>query len=250
VVLPWLLAVAALSANEPYSDAYALIQFDFDSRKLNAAGDRTRISIHPEFEGPRRAGVRDAIQAAMRRYPPEMITRHVRGVYVVARMFEDGVEIGGSYITSPPGISFTLGPPEDGVDEPWIRDSFHHEFAHAIYVQRPGFPRKAWDAQNAPGFKYGRNGYSAIKEGRYGRDIKTSLATKGLISEYAASDASEDFAEVAGRMMANDADFWRACRKYPRIRAKANLVMAFYRKVDPNFRLEDAPKDLFAPGGE
>ena len=236
VALPWILVVAVLKSDLPYRDALTLVQFDRDPRFLSGG-----VATHSEPTGERRDRSQEVLRRAMRRYPPSMLTRHLRFVYVSRRLFQQGEELSGLYVYMPPGLCLAVGSPKEDFDALWLRNTFHHEFSHALYTQRPGFPRKEWLAQNAPGFFYD----GSYAEASYDEFATTeSLAEQGLVNSYAASEMAEDFAEVAERVMGNDAEFWRACRKYPRLAEKARLVVRFYQRVEPKFRIPHAPKDV------
>ena len=245
VTLPWLLVVAAAKTDLPYRDPLALVRFDVDSRRFDSRAMGGSVWGHSEPPGPRQTEARDALRQAMRRYPPGMITRHLRFVYTTRRLFQDGEELLGVYVYIPPGICLAMGAPAESFNPRELRSTFHHEFAHAIYTQRPGFPRKEWDAQNERGYEYGS---WPQNEARDEFALSDALARAGFVNAYAASDHAEDFAEVAERVMGNDADFWRACRKYPRLAAKARLVETFYRRIHPGFRVAHGPADLFPRG--
>lgn len=85
-------------------------------------------------------------------------------------------------------------------DQPvFARRVIHHEYFHIIDKIDDGklFEDEAWEALNAPDFKYGRGGHTM-------RDPKAGLASTampGFLNRYSTSGVAEDKAEVFAFMM-------------------------------------------------
>jgi hypothetical protein len=68
--------------------------------------------------------------------------------------------------------------------------------------------------------------------------LKDELHEEGFLHEYGKASLEEDFNSFAGRLFSGDAGLWRAIEKYPRVKAKADLAIAFYTRLDPSLTTE------------
>ena len=64
-----------------------------------------------------------------------------------------------------------------------------------------------------------------------------ALNAKGVLSEYGATEFDEDWATYAERVFDPDDGFRTALRAFPRVRRKARLMAAFYRREFPGIVL-------------
>ena len=79
----------------------------------------------------------------------------------------------------------------------------------------------------------------ALVKGKTGKEFDPALLEQGLVSEYAASGLDEDWATVGAEVMADRPQFWDKVARYPRLREKARLAVAFYRRSMPGIRLRN-----------
>ncbi len=185
------------------------------------------------------AWVRPVVARALARYPAAGLVAHLDHVYVVWLLWYDGTYIGGTGDPAHGGrIVIALRP--GTTTETWLERAVHHEFAHTLHDRRgSGFPTKAWRSANAPGFRYGTAGFDAVKAGKANVALDPALAEQGVLSEYGASSIDEDWATIAESVMVDDPAFWDFVARYPRLRTKARLAVAFYRRTLPGIKLRD-----------
>ena len=65
--------------------------------------------------------------------------------------------------------------------------------------------------------------------------MKPALNEQGFLTEYAQASIEEDFNSHVARLFVGDEAYWQALAKHPRLKAKAELVMAFYAKLNSEF---------------
>ena len=197
------------------------------------------LGLTPEAGGDWQAWARPAVARALARYPAAGLVGRLDRTYVVRLLWFDQTAMGGTNDAAARRVIVALGPGQ--VTAEWLERAVHHEFAHALRNRAgSGFPFDAWTRANAPGFHYGSSGFEALKAGQSGEAYDAALAEKGVLNPYGASDPDEDWAEIAEGVMVDDRAFWRLVRRYPRLRAKARLAVAFYRRTFSGIRLRDA----------
>ena len=98
--------------------------------------------------------------------------------------------------------------------------------------QKPGRNEEAAGLENAPGFAYAStSALAAIASGQAADAVSSRCADLGLLNDYAASSFEEDWACLAGKVMAGEGSFGVLVRRYPRLREKARLAAAFLREA-------------------
>jgi hypothetical protein len=177
---------------------------------------------------------RTIVEQALSKYPPKVVSEHLRQVYVVSRLEYFGVATGGTNSRSAVYLA------NNGRYRSEAMESvFHAEFSSILLREHPRFLNQAaWDKTLPPGFRYRGNGVQAIKRGEAGQTFDESLHEQGFIVEYAMSNQENDFNGIACRLFSGDAAFWSRVEKHPRLKAKTQLVMAFYRQLDPTLNQE------------
>lgn len=58
---------------------------------------------------------------------------------------------------------------------------------------------------------------------------------RGFVCDYGAATPEDDFNTLAGSLWTRGADLTRRAARFPKLRAKLELVFEFYSKLDPNF---------------
>ena len=97
--------------------------------------------------------------------------------------------------------------------------------------------RTAWKKANITDFDYNdpEAGVGAIRNNQSSQDLDTLLCEKGFITQYAYSGLENDLNTVAQNLFKPDEGFWETVDKYPRIRQKVKLLIAFYNKTRSYF---------------
>lgn len=206
------------------SGVLAAPPISFGADAARAAFPAFRIEAESRPERTRAAS--GFLGRALRRYPTGLLG----AVYVVRSLELRGQPCGGS--TSPDGRSVVLALGAGGrLDEGWARMALDHEFAHVVMFRRgAAFPRAAWLAQNAPDFAYGStSALAAIASGQTADAASPLRAEQGLLNDYAASSFDEDWACLAGKVMAGEGSFGALTGRHPRLGEKARLAAAFLR---------------------
>jgi hypothetical protein len=98
--------------------------------------------------------------------------------------------------------------------------------------------RDAWKKNNPPAFEYGEGAVEAVKENHADLILNPALCAQGFLCEYSQSELEMDFTTVAEHLFLGDAEFCSAMKKYAKLKAKRDLVIAFYRHLDP--KLDEA----------
>ena len=116
----------------------------------------------------------------------------------------------------------------------FIEDSFHHEFAHLLQRSyREQWEPKAWIDCNPRAFSYREeSGVEAVRSGKDSEEPTDEWNRQGFLCEYGASDAAEDFATIAADLLIGDDDFWKRADKFPALKAKINVAIGFYAKLE------------------
>ena len=112
-----------------------------------------------------------------------------------------------------------------------VRD-IHHELSSL--VRRAAMPADAeWMAANPPGFSYlSYDAFRAMMADGSGDATGPDWYAKGFVRAYGTTTPDNDFNTVAERMFADGHAFAVLIKDYPRLRAKARLVIKSYLAVD------------------
>lgn len=230
VVVPILIALQLASRDRPAS-----------ATTINFSTGLARVA-YPDFSmvgedrSDRQLDVQKRLGEALTKYPEGTL----KTVFVVKTLEYRDAPFGGTASADGRSIILAIGD-RSGSNTDWIGHALHHEVAHSLMFRMSGaFPRDAWLAQNAPGFKYAHDsGLAALKSGDTDFHFVPALAEQGVLSAYGSSSFDEDWACYAQYLLTDDPDFWKLVRRYPRVRAKAKLAVEFYRKAVPGMALPD-----------
>lgn len=177
---------------------------------------------------------RKLVERELAKYPARVLEANLKGVYVVSRLRYHDIIAGGTNSRSKVYVvkndKFT-----------WERftEYVHAEFSSILLRNHPEFlDRYAWEHTNPDDFSYLGSGVQAIREKKASVYTKESLFEQGFIQQYGMASFEEDFNGYAGRLFMGEASLWEAIEKYPRVKAKADMVIAFYTKLDPSLTFE------------
>ncbi len=233
-LLPFIFAAVALSqAQEPQpatSPEIILNQASSDIFPKNWQGGRVNASAEPLL-ADQVDRMRGLVDRALGKYPPALLETTLKKVYGLGHLEYHGVATGGTrssssiYVVCKPRYSDTA-----------VESIIHGEYSSILFQQfAKHFDSEAWKRQNAKGASYLGSGVAAVKAGKTSGEMKPELNEQGFISEYAQASIEEDFNSHVARLFIGDEAYWQALEKYPRLKAKAELVMSFYAKMNGEF---------------
>ena len=117
----------------------------------------------------------------------------------------------------------------------------HAEFS-SILFHRYEFPRQEWQATNKPGWKYVGTGFDMLaRNDSY--DQTPALLENGFLEGYSQASMEEDFNGLVQWAFAKPDRLSKLFVKYERIRKKYQLVIQFYKTVDPNIEIPGITAD-------
>ncbi len=179
------------------------------------------------------------VAKALKKYPDKLLEYNLKAVYVLKSMKFFNVGYGGTnsntavYLTND-GISL-------GYTDKYLEQVFHHEFSSILlrgYARF--FDTVAWKAANAPGFVYTdqENGVGAIRNNESSQSLDTGLSVKGFVAQYARSSLENDVNSIAQNLFCPEKEFWTIVDRFPRVKQKTKLLIAFYNQLNPLFTEE------------
>ena len=191
--------------------------------RINASAERVDAS-HQE-------SCRDIVARALTLYPASVVKANLKHVYVLGRLAYSHNYTGGSnskrdvYVVRNERISDDL-----------FENNFHAEFSSILLRNYPHhLDAPAWHAINPSGFSYRWTGSRAVANGQASVQLSDRLHEDGFLNEYGMASIEEDFNSYAARLFTGDSKLWRALEKFPKVKAKTDLAMSFYRKLDASF---------------
>ena len=119
-------------------------------------------------------------------------------------------------------------------DERFFERSLHHELFHMVDDSYDSlFSDEKWSQLNNPNFKYAKCSTCSNR-----LDLTLYKDTKGFLTEYSMSTASEDMAEIFSFLMIDKTKVSKILLKDPVINNKINFLKDELTKIDDNFKFE------------
>lgn len=175
-----------------------------------------------------RQAAKAIVGRALAKYPPAVLSANLKELYAVGRLEYSGVATGG---TNSRDAVYVVWNPKFPADK--IEGNIHAEFSSILLRNHAReFDQEAWLKLNPPGFAYRGTGVQAVRTRQASLRIDAVLNAEGFVNQYGQASMEEDFNSYAGRLWMGDAELWNAIEKYPKVKAKADLAMAFYQKLD------------------
>lgn len=172
------------------------------------------------------------MDAALAKYPAEVLSGHLRTLYLLGELRYRGVITSGT--NSRTDVYVKIGPVEKGFTARHNEGVFHAEFSSILIRNQPQFlDQEAWMAANPPGFTYLGDGVDAVKQGKARTKADSSLNAQGFLSQYSQSTLEDDFNGFAARLWTGDASLWQLAKEHPPIQRKLDLVLRFYQQLHP-----------------
>lgn len=164
---------------------------------------------------------------ALGKYPADLLTETLKKIYCLGRLEYSGAVTGGTRSRS--AVYVVCKPSYASTD---VERIIHAEYSSVLFQKFPKhFDAEAWSAINPPDFKYLGSGVQAVKSGQASRRADPAMWEQGFIKEYAKASVEEDFNSHTAALFMGDARYWAAVEQHPKLRAKSDLVVAFYIKV-------------------
>jgi hypothetical protein len=192
-------------------------------------GGKVAASAEVLLEERREEALR-VMDAALAKYPTEVLKEHLHTLYLLGKLRYRGVVTSGT--NSRTGVYVKIGAKEKGFTARHNEGVFQAEFSSILIRNRPPFlDREAWKAANPPGFTYLGDGVDAVKQGKARTKADDTLNAQGFLSQYSQSTLENDFNGYAGRLWTGDAALWQLAKEHSPIQRKLTLVMRFYQQL-------------------
>jgi hypothetical protein len=239
VLFVFILSAISAQANEVRDTTIKGVHVSFDySRKIfpefwqqppiNAEAEPIQVS---EIERCKKI-----LANALSKYPFDMLARELKSVYFMRAMKFYDVGYGGTNSTD--ALYLTNNGHSMGYTNLYVEQTFHHEFSSILYRNHTSlFSEREWSRANAPSFSYTdpENGVGAIRDNRSSQEFDTVLCEKGFLTQYSTSGIENDLNTFAQNLFSPSEGFWDIVERFPRIKKKLRLIIAFYNRIDPVF---------------
>lgn len=177
---------------------------------------------------------REIIQKALAKYPPEVLAANLREVYVLHSITFYEVEYGGTNSTDV--VYLSNKGEENGYDNLFLEKTFHHEFSSVLLRNYSELiDQKAWEGLNDFEYFDESGGVNSIKNETDGLEYDREYLEAGFLYQYAASCFENDLNSIAENIFCPTEEYLGFLKKYPGIRKKHDLFIAFYAAVDAAF---------------
>ena len=201
-------------------------------------------SLHDEAE--------TIILGALEKYPKAVQQQFLSGVSLVGALRFYDVGYGGTYMANGKRIILVY---RENFNKVGFEQRFHHEFSSILLKKNKShFETARWEAANTPGFEYRAKGVieeqtgdrseatrvleeEQKKTGGSGSgllDLNTDLMEQGFLTLYNHVSIEQDLNETAAHLFTNPS-LWTYAAAYPRIDHKVDVLIDFYRSLDPTF---------------
>ncbi|MGV3631666.1 MAG: hypothetical protein ACO1O6_10675 [Bacteroidota bacterium] len=199
---------------------------DWQGGDINARGENLDST---EIE---RSG--EIIQKALAKYPDEVLAANLREVYVLHSIKFYDVEYGGTNSTDV--VYLSNKGEENGYDAVFLEKTFHHEFSSVLLRNYPELiDQAAWEELNDFDYFDESGGVNSIKNETDGLNYDPAYLEAGFLYQYAASCFENDLNSIAENIFCPTKEYLGFLKKYPKIRKKHDLFVAFYGKIDESF---------------
>ena len=178
--------------------------------------------------------VRAILERSARKYPPVVLQKHLKTVYVLSELKYSGIVTSGT--NSQTDVYLKVGDPKMGFTDAHIEGVFHAEFSSILLRNcQQDFKAAAWQKINPPGFEYLGNGVDAVKQKKAGLVLRRELHEQGFLKEYSQSTLENDLNAFAMLIFSGDGAMWELAEKFPKLQRKLELTLDFYQRIDPAF---------------
>jgi hypothetical protein len=173
---------------------------------------------------------------ALKKYPSAVLAANLKHVFWLKSMKFYDVGFGGTNATD--ALYLTNAGEAMGYTDHYLEQTFHHEFSSILFRNFPNYlDTIAWQKSNADGFIYNdpEDGVGAIRKNQSSQELDTASSRRGLLTQYAMSGMENDINTIAQNLFSPAPEFWSFVDRFPRIRKKTKLLIAFYNRFNPLF---------------
>lgn len=174
----------------------------------------------------------NTLQRTLARYPHAVLNKHLDRIIIFDRIVQTGpngivnphATIAGFVTDNARHVHLALPYFSLRNHDKMVAQTFHHEFTHLLMSTYPQyFNKQAWSALNPTGFQYGQ-----LSSNNY----QKTLFSEGFANAYGQTKLEEDVA-TAAELLLGVTNTGNIAARYPRMRAKMDMLKAFFLKVDP-----------------
>ncbi len=190
------------------------------------------------------------IQQALQKYPEAILADYLKSVSIVGSLRFYKVNYGGTYMANSKRIVLVY---RKSFDPRGFEQRLHHEFSSILLkLNEESFENSRWIASNEPDFVYRAGGVIEKQTGDRSEATKVLAAEQkktggsgssllslnaafmeeGFLTQYNRVSVEQDLNETAAHLFTNP-EIWSFCRRYPRLDQKIDVLIDFYRKLDP-----------------
>jgi hypothetical protein len=175
------------------------------------------------------------VQKALLKYPPALIKKHLKNLYIGGPYQENDALITGMYEGNK--IYLFYNHKFGNNSSLFLEQTFHHEFS-SILIQNYDFPAFEWLKLNPKDFKYIIN---PVKIDAYMNSIDSYEADEaalkeGLVSRYGKVNAENDINTYAELVFTQPEEMKMFIKKYPVVMKKYQMLKQFYLSISPEFK--------------
>jgi len=239
-----IVAPATASAELPVSfpEERGFLPKSWTEAPINATIEPLAAKLRPAALG--------ILETALAKYPDKLRERFLGGVSVVGSLRFYDVGYGGTYMANSRRIVLVY---RESFDARGFEQRFHHEFSSILLKQNEAlFEADRWIAANDPSFAYRATGVVEEQDGDRSEATRVLAAEQektggsgsslllvdfelmklGFLTPYNQVSIEQDLNETAAHLFTNP-ELWEYCRQYPRIDQKVDVLVDFFRRLDP-----------------
>lgn len=247
-----LLLAFLLSVTFSGGAADSLVSFPEDRTFLPKSWTEAPINASIEPLDPKlRLAALGILESALAKYPEKVRQKFLEGVSVVGSLRFYDVGYGGTYMANSRRIVLVY---RESFDARGFEQRFHHEFSSILLKQNQAlFEATRWTDANDPTFRYRAAGIVEEQDGDRSEatrvlaaeqektggsgssllQVDFALMKSGFLTAYNQVSIEQDLNETAAHLFTNP-EVWEFCRQYPRIDQKVDVLIDFYRRLDPS----------------
>lgn len=174
-----------------------------------------------------------AVIQALDCYPAKAL-KSLKVIYVSKEISFYGLGYGGT--NSLDTVYITNDGPSKGYTDDYIRSTVHHEYSSILLRNFSSYlDQAAWTKTLPPSFTYRQGGTESVRTGTASTRYNPDFMKDGFLAQYATSSQEEDFNMTAEGLFSANPKFWAAVDQYPLLKGKVQIVVNFYKKLDPAF---------------
>lgn len=247
--LSLLILTAVLSPGAAIAESLVSFPEDRSFLPKSWTEDPINASIEPLDEKLRLAAL-GILEVALDKYPEKVRQRFLGGVSVVGSLRFYDVSYGGTYMSNSRRIVLVY---RESFDSRGFEQRFHHEFSSLLLKQNQDlFDATRWSEANDPSFRYRAPGIVEEQDGDRSEatrvlaaeqektggsgssllQVDFTLMKVGFLTAYNQVSIEQDLNETTAHLFTNP-EIWEYCRQYPRIDQKIDVLIDFFRRLDP-----------------